>query len=224
MLKYVVRTSVLFDCGFDVTVDDVMKSVHQTNERLSMLPWNVYTSVDLKTISSMVGAFFCKGIEDHTSGIVNPIEKGHPDVVPPDAATASEEQLRNYPYGLEVKVTVGNVEQGSNLAAGQTRISKITSITWQAHHREVDKLLGLVWDFVQRDGLPYAYPAITGVFYTTELTQTDWGAISGTEGRNTKVSGMRSSGKLKMGRGWVAVLDRPEYIAKYSRILQFQLQ
>jgi hypothetical protein len=52
----------------------------------------------------------------------------------------------------------------------------------------------------------------------------DWGKISGTTGRNTKVTGMGASGKLKMGKGWVAVINRPEYLARYTKLLQFQIK
>jgi hypothetical protein len=153
---------------------------------------------------------------------VNPIEKGHPDLVPPEAREATEAQLRNYPQGLEVKTTVGNVEQGANLRAGQRRIGKLTGITWQAHHREVTSFMGLVWDFANaRES--FAYPAITGVFYSDDLEEDDWGAISGTTGRNTKVSGLRTSGKAKMASGWVMLLDEQEYLDGFERTLGVEL-
>jgi hypothetical protein len=142
--------------------------------------------------------------------------------VPAAAQHATEAQLRNYPKGLEVKCTVGNVEQGANLRAGQRRIGRITGITWQAHHREVKELMGLAWDFAN-DGEGFHYPAITGVFYCNELEEVDWGAISGTTGRNTKVSGMRISGKSKMGSGWVLLLDEQEYLDVFQRALGFRL-
>ena len=65
---------------------------------------------------------------------------------------------------------------------------------------------------------------MTGVFYSNTLVRDDWGKISGTTGRNTKVTGMQSSGKKKMGLGWVAVIDRPEYISTYQNILKFKIQ
>ena len=157
-----------------------------------------------------------------TEAIVNPIEKGHPDVIPKGGETSSEEELRNYPVGLEVKCTVGNITKGANLRAGQPRINALEGITWQAHHQEVKELLGLVWDFVKSEH-EFNHPKVTAVFYANNLTIDDWGNISGTEGRNTKVTGMKVSGKEKMGQGWVALIDDHLYKQIYQKIMKFSV-
>ncbi|MBU1009666.1 MAG: hypothetical protein KKD74_05980 [Bacteroidetes bacterium] len=126
--------------------------------------------------------------------------------------------MRNYPEGLEIKGTIGNLKTGSDLRAGETRISQLTGVTWQAHHREVNHLLGIVWDFVNSQN-NFNHPAITGAFFSDELTPEDWGEISGTTGRNTKVTGMRKSGKIKMGNGVILLFDNKAHIDKYSRML-----
>ncbi|MBS1806907.1 MAG: hypothetical protein JST84_01795 [Acidobacteria bacterium] len=133
--------------------------------------------------------------------------------------SATEAQLRNYPQGLEVKVTVGNVKTRADLQPGEPRVTSLTGITWQAHHREVESLLGLVIDFAGAPQKGKQFPIITGAFFTDELTANDWGEISGTTGRNTKVTGMRSSGKTKMGLGWVLILEEEIYLTKYARLL-----
>lgn len=66
-----------------------------------------------------MGALFATHIAQQTGAIVNPIEKGHPDVIPEKGRGAIEAQLRNYPEGLEIKCTVGNVAKGSSLEPGQ---------------------------------------------------------------------------------------------------------
>jgi hypothetical protein len=152
---------------------------------------------------------------------VNPIEKGHPDIIPKEGENSSEELLRNYPVGLEVKCTIGNIKKGANLRAGSPRITDLEGIVWQAHHREVKKLLGLVWDFVQSEEHDFNYPKITAIFYSGDLVTDDWGQISGTEGRNTKVSSMISSGKQKMGLGWVAIINNEQYKETYQKIMKF---
>ncbi len=82
-------------------------------------------------------------------------------------------------------------------------------------------MLGIVWDFVnQVDN--FNHPAITGVFFSDDLTYEDWGEISGTTGRNTKVTGMRSSGKEKMGQGVIMIYNNDLYLEKYSRLLSIQ--
>jgi hypothetical protein len=217
-MQYKVQKLFAIDVGFSVKAKHVTESVELTNNILGDLPASLYRSLDFKTVSAIVGSIFCDSLASQTDGIVNPIEKGHPDIVPAGAANATEAQLRNYKSGLEAKCTVGNVEQGANLRAGVRRIEKLTGITWQAHHREVRELMGLTWDFAQSKEA-FNYPAITGVFYASNLVTDDWGKISGTTGRNTKVTGMTASGKIKMGEGWVLLLDENEYLAAFKKFL-----
>lgn len=200
----------------------IESALNQTNEFLATIPPTGYKNIDYKTTSAIVGSMFCHSIAGVTGAIVNPIEKGHPDVIPLKGESASEEELRNYPIGLEIKCTVGNITKGADLRAGQSRIKSLEGITWQAHHQEVKQLLGIVWDFVEIE-YEFNYPKVTGVFYADNLTTDDWGSISGTKGRNTKVTGMKVSGKTKMGQGWVALIDNPLYIKLYQRILKFSI-
>jgi transcriptional regulator with XRE-family HTH domain len=209
--------------GFEVNADDVRLSAINVAKQLRLLPFSLYQSIDLKTLSSIVGAIFAGCLASEVGAIVNPIEKGHPDIIPSSGRSATEAQLRNYPEGLEIKVTVGNVAKGSNLQPGTPRIAALTAITWQAHHREVESLLGLSIDFAGETHDGKRYPMITGAFFTDELAVDDWGEISGTTGRNTKVTGMRSSGKAKMGNGWVLLIEDDTYITKYSELLNFAI-
>ena len=221
-MNYKVKLDTRINCGFLVTAEHIYKAANNTNKFLRDLPPNLYLSIDYKTTSAIIGALFGDELAKVTDGYVNPIEKGHPDIIPIDGSTLTEEELRNYPEGLEIKCTVGSVEKGSNLRAGTKRLGKLTGITWQAHHREVTELTGVSWDFAEREH-NFNYPMITGIFYSNELTVDDWGLISGTTGRNTKVTGMLKSGKKKMGSGWVAILNCDGYIEKYSRLLDFNI-
>ncbi len=221
-MTYRIKTSFQIDCGFTISNQQILEALNLTNKIMEDLPASIYKSIDYKTTSSIIGSIFCDALAKLTDSLVNPIEKGHPNIIPKEGLNAPEEVLRNYPVGLEVKCTVGNITKGANLRAGQTRIQSITGITWQAHHQEVKELLGLVWDFVESIH-DFNYPQITAVFYSNNLRIDDWGAVSGTTGRNTKVSGMKASGKFKMGQGWIVLLDRPEYIQVYQRFLNFQI-
>ena len=82
-------------------------------------------------------------------------------------------------------------EKGSELQPGSPRISYLTGITWQAHHQEVESLLGLVIGFAGATQNGRRFPIVTGAFFTEYLKANDWGEISGITGRNTKVTGMR---------------------------------
>lgn len=146
-MNYRVNAKFNIHVGFSVSHHHIKTAVEQTNQIFAGLPATLFRSIDYKTTSAMIGAVFCDVLAGLTDGIVNPIEKGHPDIIPAAGAVATEAELRKYPLGLEVKCTVGNIKTGANLRAGTTRVSDLTGITWQAHHREVEALLGLIWDF-----------------------------------------------------------------------------
>ena len=214
---YQVNSEFSHNFGFALNYGNIVKAIEGSNSTFRTFPANLYHTVDLKTSSSIVGAVFCGCLVKSTLGaIVNPIEKGHPDIVPNSAAGASEEQLRNYPEGLEIKTTVGNIKSGSNYRPGQRRLEVLSGITWQAHHQEVRELMALIWDFNNLyEG--FLYPMITGVFFSAILEQSDWGAISGTTGRNTKVCGMTASGRSKMKAGWIVL--HKDYSPRYLQLL-----
>jgi len=216
-MNYRINPNFKLTDGFSLDHLNVENAVKATNKYLLSFPSHLYITVDLKTSSSIVGALFCSCLAQNIEGaIVNPIEKGHPDIVPIAANTATEAQLRNYPNGLEIKTTVGNIRSGSGLHAGHTRLEFLTGITWQAHHQEVRELMGLIWDFANTKD-DFNYPMITGVFFSGDLQLEDWGAISGTTGRNTKVCGMTSSGRSKMKSGWIMIHDK--YYSRYTQLL-----
>jgi hypothetical protein len=223
-INYVIKQNFHVDCGFPVTALDIYHAILETSGLLCSLPVSLYRTIDYKATSGIIGAIFCDKLAPIVGAIVNPIEKGHPDIIPVQGQRASEQELRNYPQGLEVKTTIGNVRNGVNLSVGDTRIDYLTGITWQAHHREVDALLGIVWDFIDMNGADNVlYPSITGVFYSDRLTHKDWGKISGTTGRNTKVTGMTVSGKRKMGEGWIAIINDEKFLTRYTQIFGFDI-
>jgi transcriptional regulator with XRE-family HTH domain len=216
---YLTRPGCAIECGFTVTSDAVAHAATAVCGTLSDLPFSLFRDLDLKTLSAITGALFSTAIAETVGAIVNPIEKGHPDVIPVAGRDASEAKLRNYGEGLEVKCTVGNVAKGSALQAGERRLPHLTGVTWQAHHREVGSMLGLVIDFAGREDMGRRYPVITAAFYSDQLQTNDWGAISGTRGRNTKVTGMLGSGKERMRDGWVIVIAEVGYQRKYNALL-----
>lgn len=221
-MSYIVKNNFNINCGFNVNIQHIENAIQKTNMQLAELPSTLYKSIDFKTTSAMIGAIFCDNLAFITGSMVNPIEKGHPDIIPCTAKHCSEQELKKYPLGLEIKCTVGNITQGVKLSAGEPRINNLTGITWQAHHREVESLLGLIWDFVDLDE-NFNHPIIAGAFYSANLTENDWGQISGTTGRNTKVTGMTASGKEKMGQGWLAIVNKDIYINTYQKKLKFSI-
>jgi len=224
-IRYIVNKTnkmISHDAGFHVDESIVISGVNYANEELAKIPTTVFNAIDFKSLSSIVGALFCKGIENYTNCIVNPIEKGHPDILPTNAKTASRAELMNYPNGLEVKCTCGNLKNSIIHEYGVRRINDLGGITWQAHHPEVGKLMAIVWDFNSFDN-ESPTPIITGVFYANTLLPSDWGTVSGTTGRNTKVTALLKTGKIKLGTGWIAIKDEKIYINRYSKILGFSI-
>ena len=204
-MNYKIKADFQISCGFKILSKDISESVDLTNHIISDLPASLYKSIDFKTTSAVIGAIFCESLASKLDAIVNPIEKGHPDIVPTQAQGAAESELRNYPHGLEIKTTIGNIKTGANLRAGEQRISVLSGLTWQAHHQEVRDLLGLTWDFMNpKSG--FNFPAISGVFYGHGLVPEDWGAISGTTGRNTKVSGMKKSAIIYLRKQRIGIM------------------
>lgn len=213
---YILNQGFSYMSGFTVTAIDVYNSVVRTNRVLDALPNSLFRTVDFKSQSGMVGAIFVSELASEVEAIPNPIEKGHPDIVPLEATTASERELRNYPLGLEIKSTVGNVTRGAKRAPGVERIGSLEGLTWQAHHRNVTQLMGLTWDYVGGSTSLPRPPVITGVFFADDLVQDDWGSIAGTTGRNTKVTGMKVSGKYKMSSGAVVLLNDSRYLEAFN--------
>jgi hypothetical protein len=216
-MDYLINNAFQYNSGFQLNSENVISAVQAANVCLQNNPSNLYRMIDLKTTSAIVGAIYCDCLVKNMNGaIVNPIEKGHPDIVPENAYNATEAELRNYPNGLEIKTTVGNIKTGIDLRHGVNRLNALTGVTWQAHHREVSELMGLIWDFNNPQDA-FNFPMITGVFFSSCLNLDDWGTISGTTGRNTKVCGMTATGRKKMKDGWVVI--HKKYFEKYNKVL-----
>jgi hypothetical protein len=215
---FAVNPNIKFNCGFNLSTADFVLAVIDCNRGLASLPPSLWNQLALKLSGAIIGTFLSTSVAAVAKALVNPIEKGHPDVLPQSAKDATEEQLRNYPEGLEIKGTCGNLPAGQSLRPGIRRCEQLIAITWQAHHREVKSLLGCIWDFDTVAG-DHPAPFISAAFYCDSLTEDDWGKISGTTGRNTKVTGMCASGKRKMAAGAICILNREPYLSKYSKIL-----
>lgn len=220
--EYILRENFTIDCGFTVNSQDLYDAIQNTSAILQTLPFSLFQQIDFKATSGIIGSVFISCLSNQVGAIPNPIEKGHPDIIPKSGKDATEAQLRKYPKGLEIKCTIGNVQKGSQLRAGDRRIDRLNGITWQAHHREVNDLLGLIWDFAGAKYQDKQYPIITAAFYSDKLTTDDWGTVSGTSGRNTKVTGMNVSGKKKMVDGWMVIMDDPLYCQKYRKFLGYE--
>ena len=80
-IVYRVRKKASISCGFNVSSSAILASSSSTAKQLQMLPFSLYQSIDLKTLSSIAGAIFVGCLASNVGAIVNPIEKGHPDII-----------------------------------------------------------------------------------------------------------------------------------------------
>lgn len=225
--------------------DDVVAAINFCNHALRTLDEqtrqfdiNIFEAMGMRNLSGIVGEYFGKSIQrfSHDSLHSNLHQDGYPDLL----LTYTQEQKdyfstlytvvngKKYPRdkalfspylygGLEVKATCGSTPPASRVPKpliGEQRIALVNSFDWKAHHRETNNLLGIFWDFLDE------VPTIVACFYRNDLVTDDWGRIvhpTDGGGRTTSVSIMAKTGIKKMCDGWIAVIDRPEYIEAFSR-------
>lgn len=208
------------------------------DEQTKQFDINIFEVLGMRNLSGMVGEYFGKSIMRCSNGALhsNLHQDGYPDLL----LTNTPHLLKYYeslytikngkkypkdkalfsPYkygGVEVKATCGSTPSASVMPKpliGENRIAKVNSFDWKAHHRETNDLLAIFWDFINE------VPTIAACFYRNDLTIDDWGKIVEPKaggGRTTSVSIMTSTGVKKMCHGWIAVIDKPEYIDAFSK-------
>ena len=64
--------------GFFINPENIIQAIEYTNKLIAELPKAVYSNIDYKAISGLIGACFCTGISlnSNNNAIVNPNEKG----------------------------------------------------------------------------------------------------------------------------------------------------
>jgi hypothetical protein len=217
-MKYLTN-EITFDCGFEIDSSKLVQAIQECNEGLASFPPHIWSSIALKFSGAVIGEFFAASIANACGAFRNTVEQGYPDVLPIEAENATEIELRHYPTGLELKGTCGNIPTGKLVKAGVARVDSLSSINWKAHHREVENLLAFVWDFYPIKN-NISTPCITAAFYCANLCEDDWGAISGLNGRSTKLSNMAKAGRDKMASGLVCILDDKSIKNKYQKIFK----
>lgn len=213
-------------------IEDALHSTNRLFETLTEASPYVYRLLGMRNLSAFVGEAYGSELAAASGRllILNPHQDGYPDLLQMDSPGLQQLEIspprEKAPFspfptgGIEVKATCGDVPSAKQLASrglekpdlGDTRIKLISGITWKAHHRETNHLIGILWDFI--DGLP----TITAVAYADDLCEEDWGEIITPKkggGRTTSVSIMKKSGVQKMCRNPVALLEGP-----YTRLIQ----
>ncbi len=214
--------------------NNALFSLHLQTQQFDI---NIFEVMGMRNLSGAVGEYFGKSLVRFSNNNLesNLHQDGYPDLLAVDTKEKKEffsslyEEIdgKRYPKdkasfspyrygGIEVKATCGNTPASTvcpKPLIGEPRIDILSSFEWKAHHRETERLLGLLWDFFN------GVPAIVACFYRDDLTQDDWGRIVHPReggGRTTSVSIMPTSAVKKMCEGWLAVIDDIKYIQKLS--------
>ncbi len=216
---------------FCLSVEVMATVVRETNRALlalelfgSVLRVSIAELLQLRNLSGLVGEVVVSELERHEAGQLfrNPHQDGYPDLLAltPNmqkhisdvkaAGRMSDKEAWTNPGfgGVEVKATVGNTVPASvqpKPGLGEERSALIKTFDWKAHHRETQRLLAVIWDFV--DGVP----TLSAIYFRNDLTEADWGKLVTPKaggGRTTSVSVMPQAGVKKLASGWlVRTLD-----------------
>lgn len=223
----------------DIDIETFKQAVKNFDEAITKLEEvadGLFATLGMRNLSAFIGEMFAAALAKASDGFLvkNPHQDGYPDLlVMTDEGKALLKTLEQNmqdkkPFsdfasgGIEVKATCGSVPTPAALARknlkkpeiGDQRIGVMVGYDWKAHHRLTNNLLGIVWDFI--DGVP----TIVGIFFSSALTQDDWGKIVQPKdggGRTTSVSIMTRDGTKKMYDGWIAVLNDPRYKAFFNK-------
>lgn len=240
MYEYILNKdhSISLNNNFCINGTDVLNAILFTNNAISTLhdatnqfDINIFEVLGMRNLSGLVGEYFAKSMERFSNGNLssNLHQDGYPDLLLTDTNDKKEylnslinllckEAFSPFKFGgIEVKATCGTTPSASRLrkpVIGEQRIINMIGFDWKAHHRGTNNLLGILWDFIDTK------PTIIACFFRNDLTENDWGNIVQPKdggGRTTSVSIMKSCGVKKMCNGWIAVIDKQEYIDVLSR-------
>lgn len=228
-----------------ISNDNLLKAINFCNEAIQALDAqtrqfdiNIFEVLGMRNLSGMVGEYFAKSVQRFANNGLqsNLHQDGYPDLLLTNTLERlsyfntlyTEVDGKKYPKdkalfspfsygGVEVKATCGSTPPASKTPKpliGEQRIAIVNSFNWKSHHRETNNLLAIFWDFINE------VPTVSACFYRNDLIVDDWGKIVQPKengGRTTSVSIMNSAGISKMCSGWLAVIDRPEYIDAFSK-------
>jgi hypothetical protein len=213
-----------------------VKFFDKTISKLEEAADELFSTLGMRNLSAFIGEVFAAALAKASMGFLvkNPHQDGYPDLLVMTEEgkallkTLEQNMQDKKPFsdfasgGIEVKATCGSVPTPEVLRRktlkkpeiGDQRIDVMTGYDWKAHHRLTNNLVGIVWDFI--DGVP----TIVAIFFTSNLTQKDWGKIVQPReggGRTTSVSIMTRQGIYKMYKGWITVLDDKRYVAFFNK-------
>ncbi len=209
------------------------------------IDFDIFYSLGQRNISGFIGEIYKNILANSFPDLrANPHPDGRPDILALDTPEAikhfsecfADVNGRSIPIkdmltpfefgGLEVKCSIGSSgkpqtqqfisEFGHSFALYEPRVGYLNGITWWAHHSSSSNLLGLYYDYY---GPFQGTPQILAAFYS-ELTSSDWNAVSHGDPNNKKTSNtsLNKQGLTKMKNHCMFSVSDYNYLRQLQRI------
>ncbi len=219
----------------------LIEAIEKTNAYLVKLPSefkldgkSFYTILNQRNLSGFVGEILKHAIAALDARFcANPHPDGRPDLLNLtqehvkahflaecfEAVTKAPLRTKLAPFqhgGVEIKCTIGKLNNASEKPIGDPRVSEVTGLTYWAHHAHDCDLLGIYYDFCgECDGSPQ----IKAAFFTN-ITQADWHKVSVGDPNKKKTSNtsLRGSGIAKVYSSLVVYDDSGVYMKLMDRL------
>lgn len=220
------------DVGGNISAEVVTHAIIATNGWLALhsmleLPLSksgkMLSSLDVhgkKAIGNFIGRSVSYHVQDITwndrRGLrCNPVDRGHPDLIPAWCMKENDFDWSRVPHGIEIKTTCGRLScRAGTLGFDESRIDHLASFTWASHHKDSKRILGTLWDYVM------GAPQVVAVFYCDGLQKRDYTEQTDptvSKGHSTNSSSIRRRGRDKFK--WVCVADDSRYVSRIRHIL-----
>jgi len=227
--------------GLPISVDTLAQAVDKTNEYLVILPnafktggLEFYRILNQRNLSGFVGEIFKHAVCSVESTFQpNPHPDGRPDLLDLsnkkaklyfeaqcfESETKAPIRKRLAPFkfgGIEIKCTIGSIENASSMPIGTPRVDQVRGINYWAHHVHDCDLLGIYYDFCsKKEGLPQ----IKGVFFA-KIRDADWHRVSTGDPTKKKTSNtsLNARGVAKLYGGLVLYDDSAPYKGMLERL------
>lgn len=199
MLRHDDIVQAIINCNLDIK--------QQYQDAQSRYTASLLNNIPLKNLSGAVGECFGQHLAKLTHTLQkNPHESGAPDFLPrvPSAAEWFTTPTKTYyPDG------------GFDTKASYSKELKFSEVSASSHHDQTTTVLVVQWIF--RNNVP----EIVGIYFTNELTPSDWKRSVGKPGsKTTNAATLTPTGKHKLRSGWL-VLHHTVQLSK-NKLIQEQ--
>lgn len=183
-------------------IDQLITAVHNTNADIKKQYTDtqkyiasLLRNIPMKNLSGAVGECYGQHLAIITGNLIkNPHEAGAPDFLP---ITDSSKPWIDAPTQKYFH------DGGFDTKASYSHNKEFSKVSASSHHNQTSTVLVVQWTFNEK-----LIPEVIGIFYTNQLTPTDWKLSIGKPGsKTTNAAAMTSSGKDKLRKGWIILRE-----------------